>query len=382
MRKKQEKKTWYPLDNAGVLYSALQKERYSAVYRFSAVMTQTVDPLALQRAVQKTMPRFPTFGVRIRRGAFWCYFEPNPNPGPFVKKDMANPCQPIRFHEDNDWLIRIFYYEKRISLEVFHAISDGAGSIIFLRTLLAVYLRERGYDIPNGPGILDVNEPPRKEEREDAYGRYGATITEYLTAVLLKSLIENQAAKKFRHPQPVALAIPINLRPWFPSETLRNFILTMRPVVDPSLGEYSLEEIVSLVHHSMRLHANRQEMRAKLTGNVRFTKNKFLQIVPLVLKNPVMSFSYKLVGVRPYSGTYTNPGPFPVPLEMEPHIQHMEVMLGQATRPSPHCASISYGNIMAITFAGTGVSSETERRFFTHLVREGIHVKVESNRTY
>ena len=313
MRKKQEKKTWYPLDNAGVLYSALQKERYSAVYRFSAVMTQTVDPLALQRAVQKTMPRFPTFGVRIRRGAFWCYFEPNPNPGPFVKKDMANPCQPIRFHEDNDWLIRIFYYEKRISLEVFHAISDGAGSIIFLRTLLAVYLRERGYDIPNGPGILDVNEPPRKEEREDAYGRYagktilrgplektafpntsqaepfytlnvtmglvpvdqiravargyGATITEYLTAVLLKSLIENQAAKKFRHPQPVALAIPINLRPWFPSETLRNFILTMRPVVDPSLGEYSLEEIVSLVHHSMRLHANRQEMRAKLTGN-------------------------------------------------------------------------------------------------------------------
>ncbi len=428
MRKKQEKKTWYPLDNAGVLYSALQKERYSAVYRFSAVMTQTVDPLALQRAVQKTMPRFPTFGVRIRRGAFWCYFEPNPNPGPFVKKDMANPCQPIRFHEDNDWLIRIFYYEKRISLEVFHAISDGAGSIIFLRTLLAVYLRERGYDIPNGPGILDVNEPPRKEEREDAYGRYagktilrgplektafpntsqaepfytlnvtmglvpvdqiravargyGATITEYLTAVLLKSLIENQAAKKFRHPQPVALAIPINLRPWFPSETLRNFILTMRPVVDPSLGEYTLEEIASLVHHSMRLHANRQEMRAKLTGNVRFTKNKFLQIVPLVLKNPVMSFSYKLVGVRPYSGTYTNPGPFPVPLEMEPHIQHMEVMLGQATRPSPHCASISYGNIMAITFAGTGVSSETERRFFTHLVREGIHVKVESNRTY
>ena len=168
MRKKQEKKTWYPLDNAGVLYSALQKERYSAVYRFSAVMTQTVDPLALQRAVQKTMPRFPTFGVRIRRGAFWCYFEPNHNPGPFVKKDMANPCQPIRFHEDNDWLIRIFYYEKRISLEVFHAISDGAGSIIFLRTLLAVYLRERGYDIPNGPGILDVNEPPRKEEREDA----------------------------------------------------------------------------------------------------------------------------------------------------------------------------------------------------------------------
>lgn len=58
MPRKQEKNTWYPLDNAGVLYSAIQKERYSAVYRFSALMTKAVDPQALQRAVQKTMPAF------------------------------------------------------------------------------------------------------------------------------------------------------------------------------------------------------------------------------------------------------------------------------------------------------------------------------------
>ena len=72
---------------------------------------------------------------------------------------------------------------------------------------------------------------------------------------------------------------------------------------------------------------------------------------------------------------------FAVPPEMAPHITRMEVILGQATRPAPHCASISYGNVMEVTFAGTGVSSETERRFFTHLVKEGIPVRVESNRT-
>ena len=90
MPRKQEKNTWYPLDNAGVLYSAIQKERYSAVYRFSALMTKAVDPQALQRAVQKTMPRFPGFGVRIRRGAFWCYFEPNPNPCLLYTSDAAD----------------------------------------------------------------------------------------------------------------------------------------------------------------------------------------------------------------------------------------------------------------------------------------------------
>lgn len=428
MATKQERPTWYPLDNAGLLYSAIQKENYSAVYRFSALMREKVDPAALQQAVDKTMPRFPGFGVRIRRGAFWCYLEPNPAPGPFVRPDMANPCQPVRFKEDNGWLIRFFYYETRISMEVFHAVSDGPGSTIFFRTLLAVYLRELGHSIPEGPGILDITQPPRKEELEDAYARYAgkkllrgklektafpntspkepfytlnvttglvpvdqvrkaakayqATITEYLTAMLLQSILENQAQRHFKKPRPVALAIPINLRPWFPSETLRNFILTMRPCVDPTLGEYSFPELIQQVRSYMQLHASRQEMQAKLTGNVRFASSHFLQLVPLPLKNIVMAYSYQLVGVRPYSGTYTNPGPFQVPPAMAPHIQRMEAMLGQATRPSPHCTSISYGNTMAITFTNTGTSSETERRFFTHLVQEGIPVKIESNRTH
>ena len=66
---------------------------------------------------------------------------------------------------------------------------------------------------------------------------------------------------------------------------------------------------------------------------------------------------------------------------MEGHIQRMEVILGQATSPRVHCASISYGNTMCITFAGTLKETDTEREFFRFLVREGIHVKVESNRT-
>lgn len=424
--RERREKQWYKLDNAGVLYSAIQKENYSAIYRFSAVMEERVDPEALQRAVDKTMPRFPGFAVHIKKGAFWYYFEPNPAPGPFVKRDISNPCQPVRFREDNGWLVRFYYYEHRISLEVFHALSDGAGALVFFRTLLAVYLREMGHAIPNGPGILDVEEPPHREELEDAYARYatvrslragigkkafqntgtpepfytlnvtmgfvpvnqlkaraksyGVSITEYLTGALLKVILENQAREEPRHPKPVALAIPINLRPWFPSETLRNFILTVRPCIDPSLGEYTFPEILSQVHHYMRLHINRQEMQALLTGNVRFQTNRALQLIPIWLKNPVMALSYRLAGTRPYSGTYTNPGAFTVPEEMAPHIRRMEVILGQATNPRVHCASISYGNTMEITFAGTLQETDTEREFFRFLVREGIHVKVESNR--
>ena len=56
-------KGWFQLDNAAMMYSAIQSGTYSAVYRFSAVMTQEVDPQVLQRAIDRTMPRFPGFHV-------------------------------------------------------------------------------------------------------------------------------------------------------------------------------------------------------------------------------------------------------------------------------------------------------------------------------
>lgn len=419
-------KEWYRLDNAGVLYSALKKEKYAPVYRFSAVMTDKVKPDALQRAVDRSMPRFPSFRVRFREGVFWCYFEPNNKPGPFVRPDISNPCQPMRDKGDNDWLIRFYYYENRISFEAFHGLSDGGGAMALFRTVLAEYLRERGVDVPPDPLILDVTQPPGAEELEDAYSRYagkrvlrggfrktaypntsqrepfytlnvtmglmsvaalkakarehGATITEYLTAVLLLTLVEKQRDERPAREKPVALAIPVNLRGWFPSGTLRNFMLTLRPCVDPTLGDYTLDDLIRYVRHFMGLRLNRQEMQATITGNVKFTRNRALQMVPMFLKKPIMGFSYWLVGVRPYTATFTNPGAFQIPDAMKPHIARMEVILGQATRPSPHCAAISCGDVMEVTFAGTGVSSETERRFFTRLVREGVPVKVISNR--
>ncbi|MCI2056444.1 MAG: hypothetical protein LKJ86_04765 [Oscillibacter sp.] len=423
---KTAKGRWYKLDSAGVLYSALQTEEYSATYRFSAVMTDMVQPAALQQAIERVMPRFPGFAVRIRRGVFWYYLEHNDAPGPFLKADTSDPCQPFRFKEDNGWLIRFYYYRRRISIEVFHALSDGAGALTFFRTLLAEYLRQTGETIPQ-EGLLNVDEPPRPGELEDAYSRYagqhakrleylpkayqntgtpepfytfhvtmgflplnvlkekahscGASITEYLSAALIYVILEKQHREGLHRERPVALAVPINLRAYFPTETLHNFITTVRPYIDPEMGEYTFQEIVAQVRHYMKLHVNRQELRASFTGNVRFTQNRLLQIVPVFLKNPVMALNYRLLGVKPYSCTYTNPGPFQVPESMHPHIARMEVVLGQATIPRCHCASISYENTMEITFAGTLAETETEREFFRFLVREGIPVRIESNRS-
>lgn len=417
---------WYRMDNASFMYSSIQREEFSAIYRFSAVMTERVDPVLLQAAIDRVMPRFPGFAMRICRGFFWYYFEPNDAPGPYVREDVADPCRPVRFNEDSGWLIRFYYYRNRISLEVFHALADGAGSLHFFKALLAEYLRQRGFAIPPGDGIADPDEAPKPEEREDAYLRYagkaskalprvskayqnlgtpepfytfhvtmgflsvkelrhkarsyGVSITEYLAAVLMKLLIEKQKRERPVRELPVTLAIPVNLRAFFPTETLRNFILTVQPCVDPNLGDYSFEQLVSLMHHYIRLAAEPVKLRAAMTRGVRLLLNPFLALIPRVLKNPIMHLSYHITGVRPYSAVFTNPGIFTVPDSMKPHIEHMEVVQGQATVARPHISAISYEDIFEITFSGVQKEAELEREFFRFLVRDGLHVRIESNR--
>ena len=422
----QKKTPWYKMDNASIMYSSLQKDEFSAIYRFSAVMEETVNKEALQRAIDKVMPRFPGFRSKIRKGFFWHYFEPNRVPGPFVKEDVSEPCSPIRFDEDNHWLVRFYYYERRISVEVFHALSDGSGTLVFFRNLLAQYLRELGVEVPLGNGIYDLNEKSCFEEWEDAYSKYalpkgkpmyvapnvyqnvgtaepfytfnvtvglvpvdkvkerarayGVTINDYLGAVFMYVLMQKQRRENPVQEKKIALSVPVNLRAFFPTTTLRNFIITLQPWFDPSLGDYSFQDVALRFHHYMRLHCDKQELQAAFTRNVRFQQNKLLELAPLFIKTPVMSLSYRLMGSNPYSAIMTNPGVFKVPEEMKPYIHHMECIVGQAAVPRPHMASMSYGNVMTIAFSGTMKESDTERDFFRFLVKDGIPVHVESNR--
>lgn len=52
-------KPWYRMDNASFMYSSIQREEFSAIYRFSAVMTERADPVALQAAVDRVRPGSP-----------------------------------------------------------------------------------------------------------------------------------------------------------------------------------------------------------------------------------------------------------------------------------------------------------------------------------
>jgi NRPS condensation-like uncharacterized protein len=154
-------KDWYKLDLSAIVYPTLQRRDFSSVYRLSVLLKEEINPEMLQRAVNLTMPRFPTYKAAIRKGVFWRYLEPNDRPGPFVQEDVKNPCQPMYFKANNRYLVRIYYYRNRIALEAHHSLGDGTGGMCVLQTLTATYLRLKGHtEIENGGFVLDILEMP------------------------------------------------------------------------------------------------------------------------------------------------------------------------------------------------------------------------------
>lgn len=295
-----------------------------------------------------------------------------------------------------------------------------------LRTLTAVYLRLKGYRIPVGQGVLDLCEEPDPEELEDAYIRYASSrvrpprsrektyrirgtrepfytlniitgilqvqqvlsaakayqvsVTEYLNAVLLYALLKKQKSDRVFRELPVSIAMPVNLRRFFPSRTLRNFITMVYPSVDPRMGDYTFEEILIQVHHYMRYYINNKFLNADITTNAAVTKNPLIRVVPLFFKDFVVRQFYKRVQDKQSSAGLTNLGVVETSEEMRAHIERFDVLMGQPFSARTNCAVISYGDTLSISFASSIVEADVERLFFRKLVQDGIHVKIESNR--
>ena len=423
---KNKREVWYKLDLSAIVYPTLQRKDFSSVYRLSALMKEEIDPVLLQKALDMTLPRFPTYKVAIRKGLFWRYLEPNNRPGPFVTPDIKNPCMPMPFKANNRYLLRVYYYGRRISLEAHHCLGDGTGGMCVLQTLIAVYLKLQGHPVTPSGFVLDIDEMPDPEELEDAYMRYAnarvrpprpgektyrvsgtkepfytlniidgimsvgevmavarkydATLTEYINAVLLYALLqkqENDAPYKIR---PVKFAMPASLLRFLPSRILRNFIAMVYPSIDPRLGDYTFEEIVEQVHHYMKYYISEKFLRGDITTNAATQRNPIIRVVPLFIKDFVVRTFYTKVQDKNSSAGLTNMGALKVPEDMKPYIERFDIYMGQPFSSRTNCAIISFENILTINFARSIVETDVECNFFRKLVQDGIHVKVESNR--
>ncbi|MCD7732481.1 MAG: alpha/beta hydrolase fold domain-containing protein [Oscillospiraceae bacterium] len=418
---------WVKLDNAAKIFPASRRKGWYNMFRVSAELNENVDPVVLQSALNVTVGRFPTIAARLKTGFFWYYLEELKTP-PTVVQDGYQPFMRHPFDDIRKCAIRVLYYNNRIAVEFFHAVTDGTGGMIFLKTLLAEYITQKhDLRIPDGHGVLNRQAYPEPEELEDSFlknrGSVSAqrdfsksyrlkgtpepdgfinittgtldanaiheaaksrevTVTAFLAAVMLMSLIEvqNSHQKKRSKQKIVRVQIPVNLRRLFPSKTMRNFALFVNVGVDPRMGEYELDEILSIVSHQLSLQLTKKNMQAEFTPNVNAELVMGIKVVPLFIKNIGMRIAFYQLGEGQSCLSISNLGMIDLPEEMKKYIRYFDFSTGVRSSSPFNCGVCSYGDKMRINIVRSSVAPELERIFFTNLVKLGFKVTVESNR--
>ncbi len=413
---------WFRLDNAALIFPAVRRRDWTNAFRVSATLNEQVQPEILQQAVDMLMPRFPSFYVCLRRGMFWYYLQKLSVP-PKIRQEGACPLIHMTGRELRQCCFRVLYYENRIAVECFHAVTDGSGGMVFLKTLAAAYLSlAHGLEIPAGFGVLDIHAKPTPEETEDSFTRvagtvalsrreenalrlrgareedgflhliiasvpqeqlltlahrYHCTVTALLCAVMLQSVLT--VARTPQGNRWAKITVAVDLRRVLGGASLRNFALAVNVGVDPRLGSYTLEDLTRAVQSQLESQVTRQQMAARVAANVQPAQSLAIRIMPRPVKDAVMRMVYNRVGECKGSLNISNLGKSDLPECMRPYVKFLDFTIGpQATYPN-NCSVVSYGGVTRINLIRSTLQPRLERDFLNRLVELGVEVTVDSN---
>jgi len=419
---------WLRLDNAAKIYPAARSNTWSNVFRVSATLKEDVDIEVLRTALDVTLRRFPSIGVRLRKGVFWYYLE-QLSEVPEIRKENSYPLTRMSRRETRKCAFRVIAYKGRIAVEIFHSLTDGNGAMVFLKSLVAEYLQQKhGIHIPAECGVVGRLEEPPEEEMEDSFQKYagtmrasrqartawrmqgipesgdflhvtcfklsvkevleqahayGVSLSTYLCATIMMAIqnLQKEKVPSQKHRKPVKVLIPVNLRKLFLSKTLRNFVLYTTPEILPKLGEYDFEEICQVIKSKMSEEITPKKMSMLIATNVSSERIMAVRVLPLFVKNFVMKAVFDSVGEKKSCMSMSNLGAVKLPKAMEPYVERFDFILGvQATAPY-NCGVISYGDTLCVNFIRNVRHAELEYHFQKVLQEMGIHAEVESNRS-
>lgn len=411
---------WEKLDNTAHIFPVIAGEQLSNVYRISVTLQEAVDPELLQEALDIVLPKFDGFNMRLRKGVFWHYFEENGKPAPRVQEEKTFPCRYIRPNKNNSYLFRVTYYQYRINLEVFHVLTDGMGGLNFLKELTYQYLRlahkalmVQG-DRLSGGTSLNREDSFLKNYRQKAKARYkterallvkgerlaagemgvmhgympvaqlkevctryGVSINEYLVAAFTWSVYTeycNGAPTK----RPIRVAVPVNLRPYFNSNTTKNFFVMVSSEFHPVKEHYTFEEVLETVRQGLRSQMDREHLEQVFSYNVSNQKSLLLRLVPLPLKGPAMRLVYNRSALA-NTTTITNVGTIEVEEVYQPYIDRFHAFIGMSRGQHVRGTVCSYNGTLLFTFSYDLRDSAIQRGFFRRLAQDGVDVEIESN---
>ena len=410
---------WFPLDNAAKIYPISMEHGSQQVFRVSVYFKDEVVPELLQMALTFTIKRFASFATTLKKGFFWHYLD-------MVKRRFSIEeehdilCQPIKVSLSGSQSFRLMYYQNRVSAEFFHVLTDGTGAMTFFKCLISEYLRLCGVKAPLGD-IWNVNDTPINEEFENAFtkvekaknssgfvdktavqmnGRltrrrpcrilhfkmdanrlhevakaHGTTVTAYL----LMQMFYACAAATDELTGDLNIQLPINMRKFYPSKTVRNFSMYcgIRIPID-KIG--SKEELLNEINTQIAEKAKKEKMHEMITATVNLVSS--IRFIPLVIKQPISKIIYVLLGEKIYTKTFSNIGVVRFPEELMEHIDYMDFCLGAQVTNRLACAAVTCGNVATFSISKMTADPAFEEKLYQLLINDGIDTEVEGSECY
>ena len=405
-----EYSNWRKLDNAALAFPLVTGENDTRVFRFYCQLKEEVDSDILQQALDRTMEKYPLFQAVLRKGLFWFYLE-HSHIRALAKPETEPPCSRLYIPDKKSLLFQVSYYKERINFEVFHALTDGTGAMHFLQELVQNYLilahpkenfPEIGRDKKTGRGNIEEDsfsqyyssDIPKNREKKKAAVKlkgeklvhsdmhisevvlsvkevhqkarsYGVSITVLLTAVMLCSIREE--IPKNQQKRPVTLMIPVNLRNYFPSQSMTNFFGWIEVGYTFS-DTTTFEEVLTDVKRQFEQELEKDKIAMHMNDYVRIEKNIFVRAVPLEIKKYFLMIGANL-GSRSITAVYSNIGIIRLPEEYREYIRHFGIF---ASTNSLQMCSCSYGDEMVLGFTSKIPDDSIQRNFRRMLSEEEI----------
>lgn len=408
---------WRKLDNAALAFPLVTGKNDTRVFRFYCQLKETVDGEILQQALDQTMEKYPLFQAVLRKGLFWFYLERR-DIHATVKQEKRPPCSSLYIPDKKSLLFQVSYHNNRMNFEVFHGLTDGTGAMNFLEELVQNYLIlahpetelprvEHEEEITPGDQEEDSfsqyysSDIPRNKEKKPAAVKlkgeklvhsdmditevilnvketlakarsYGVSITILLTVMLLCSIQEE--IPRNRQKKPVTLMIPVNLRNYFPSQSMGNFFgwIEVGYVFEENT---SFEEVLFSVKQQFQEQLQKDKIAMNMNGYVRIEKNPFVRAVPLEIKKFFLMAGANL-GSRSITAVYSNIGIIRLPEEYKEYIERFGIF---ASTDSLQLCSCSYGEQLVLGFTSKIPDDSIQRNFMKMLKKEEISYKEEKN---
>ena len=404
-------KKWYKLDNAAKIFPPTSNRRDPKVFRFACELYEDIDEKVLQEALDKTLEEYPLFLSSLKKGLFWYYLESS-NVYPKVTKEENIICDRM----DNELLFRVSYYRKRINLEVYHALTDGTGTLYFLRLLVVNYLvikhkikkqilvdttsvyekeidsfekyykNSKKIKIPKNIRAYNLTGNKYPEDRLKVIEglvsakeiiklakEFNTTVTVYLSSVLIKSIGSTMSIKDKR--RPVVVTVPVNLRKYFKSNTARNFFNTITVKYKFNEDNDNLENIIKSVNDQFKSNLTKEQLDSQMNSLAVLENVFIIRLVPVFIKDLVLKYFHER-SRKEQTIALSNIGVVEIPEELQSYIKLFDVF---ASTDGMQICMCSYLDKMMLSFTSHFTNTEIQKEFFAELVKHNIEVTINTN---